>query len=65
MAGVTLVVIRDDMLEKSNDALPTLLNYQTQAGKKSLYNTPPSFSVYMVKLILEWIKGPGGVGAVQ
>jgi len=64
-SGVTFVAIRDDLVQKSNDALNSLLTYKTQAGKKSLYNTPPSFSVYMVKLILEWIKGQGGLAAVE
>jgi len=64
-AGVTLVVMKDEMLQKSNDALPTLLNYQTQAGKKSLYNTPPSFPIYVVKLVFEWVKEQGGIEAVS
>ncbi|MBU8933648.1 MAG: 3-phosphoserine/phosphohydroxythreonine transaminase [candidate division Zixibacteria bacterium] len=64
-SGTTLVVMRDDLLQKSNDELPTLLNYKTQAAKKSLSNTPPSFSIYVVKLILEWIKRQGGLHGVE
>ncbi len=64
-SGTTLVVIHDDLLQKSIDDLPTLLNYKTQAAKKSLYNTPPSFSVYVVKLMLEWIKGQGGLQGIE
>jgi phosphoserine aminotransferase len=63
-SGVTLVCMTDEMLQKSNTTLPTLLNYQTQAGKKSLYNTPPSFSIYMLKLVLEWVKANGGIEGV-
>ena len=64
-AGVTLVVMTDEMLQKSNDGLPSLLNYKTQAGKKSLYNTPPSFPIYVMKLVLEWVKEQGGIGGVE
>ncbi len=64
-AGVTLVAMRDELLRQSNDELPTVLNYKTQAGKKSLYNTPPSFPIYVMKLVLEWIRDQGGVEAVE
>jgi phosphoserine aminotransferase len=64
-SGTTFVAMHDDLLQKSNDALPTLLNYKTQASKKSLYNTPPSFSIYIVKLIFEWIKSKGGIAGVE
>ncbi|MEA2030552.1 MAG: 3-phosphoserine/phosphohydroxythreonine transaminase [candidate division Zixibacteria bacterium] len=64
-AGTTLVVMHDDMLQKSNEDLPSLLNYKTQVDKKSLYNTPPSFSVYVVKLVLEWIKKHGGLHGME
>jgi phosphoserine aminotransferase len=64
-SGVTLVVIREDMLAKSKEGLPTMLNYNTHAKENSLYNTPPVFAVYMVKLVLEWIKKQGGLQAVE
>ena len=64
-AGTTLVVMSDALLQKSNESLPSLLNYKTQADKKSLYNTPPSFAIYVVKLVLEWIKNQGGLAAVE
>ncbi|MDH3785614.1 MAG: 3-phosphoserine/phosphohydroxythreonine transaminase, partial [Acidobacteriota bacterium] len=64
-AGVTLVAMRDELLQKSNDELPTVLNYKTPAGKKSLYNTPPSFPIYVVNLVLQWIKDQGGLKAVE
>jgi len=63
-SGVTVVVIRDDLLERCLDVLPTMLNYQTHAAKQSLYNTPPCFAVYIVKLVLERIKHGGGLEAV-
>lgn len=63
-AGVTLVCIREDLLERA-EAIPTMLNYRTHASKKSLYNTPPVFAVYMVKLVLEWIERQGGLAAVE
>lgn len=64
-AGVTMAVIRKDMLEKCKDGLPTMFDYRTHAEKKSLYNTPPVFNVYIVKLVLEWIKKQGGLKAVE
>jgi len=64
-AGVTLVAMRDELLQQSNDELPSVLNYKTQAGKKSLYNTPPSFPIYVMKLVLEWVKNQGGIEALE
>jgi phosphoserine aminotransferase len=64
-AGVTMIVIREDMLGRVKEGLPTMLNYNTHAKENSLYNTPPVFGVYMVKLVLEWIKKQGGLQAVE
>ncbi len=64
-SGVTLVVIRDDLLARCKKGLPTMFNYQTFAKHKSLYNTPPVFGVYFMKLVLEWIKRQGGLAAVE
>lgn len=64
-AGVTLVVIRDDFLSKARTDLPTILSYKTHADKKSLYNTPPVFGIYIMKLVLEWIKSKGGLAGVE
>jgi phosphoserine aminotransferase len=64
-SGVTLVVMKDDLLLKGKDGLPTMLTYKTHAEKKSLYNTPPTFGIYIMKLVLEWIKGQGGLAAVE
>jgi len=54
-AGVTLVIIRDDLVERSPDTLPSLLHYKKIAEQKSMLNTPPCFAIYMVKLVTEWL----------
>lgn len=59
-AGVTIVIVRKDFLEKANtENVPTILQYQTHAEK--IFNTPPTFNVYMVNLVLEWIQEKGGL----
>ena len=64
-AGVTICIIREDMLGKARDITPTMLNYQTMADNDSLYNTPPCWNIYITKLVLEWIKDMGGLEAMQ
>ncbi len=64
-SGVTLVAIRNDLLEKCNSGLYTMLSYKTHADKNSLFNTPPTFSIYMVGQVLKWLKGKGGVEAIE
>lgn len=64
-AGVTVVIIKQSLLDKCAEGTPTMLNYKTHADKKSLYNTPPSFSIYVVKLVLEWVKKQGGLEAIE
>ncbi len=54
-AGVTMVIIRDDLVERSPADLPSMLNYKVLAGGKSLLNTPPTFAIYMVKLVTDWL----------
>lgn len=63
-SGVTVVVIRQDLLERCPKNIPTMLRYDIHAKKDSLYNTPPSFSVYMVHLVLKWLKKNGGLTAM-
>ncbi len=63
-AGLTIAIIREDLLGKARDICPTMLNYQTQADNASLYNTPPCYTIYICKLVLEWIKSLGGLEAV-
>ena len=55
-AGVCLVIVRDDMLERVPENLPSMLKYTTFAAKNSLYNTPPCFAIYTVQLVLKWIE---------
>jgi phosphoserine aminotransferase len=65
-AGVALVVIRKDMLDKVPDGLPTMLDYRTHVGKNSLFNTPPCFAIYLAGLVLEWLEEEiGGVSAIE
>ncbi|MFN3372192.1 MAG: 3-phosphoserine/phosphohydroxythreonine transaminase [Chloroflexus sp.] len=63
-AGVTVVVIRQDLIERGRKDLPVIMRYATFAKNNSLYNTPPVFAVYMVNLVLEWIKEQGGLAAM-
>ena len=64
-SGVTVVIIRRDLLEQANQNQPTMLKYGTYAKDNSMYNTPPTFSIYMVKLMLEWVKAQGGAAAME
>lgn len=64
-SGVAVIIIRDDMIEKSNQNLPTMLRYDTYAKNDSLYNTPPTFTIYLIKLMLEWVKKSGGLEAIE
>ncbi|MEF3274103.1 MAG: 3-phosphoserine/phosphohydroxythreonine transaminase [Chloroflexus sp.] len=63
-AGVTIVVIRQDLIDRGRKDLPVIMSYATFARNNSLYNTPPVFAVYMVNLVLEWIKDQGGLTAM-
>ena len=64
-AGATFIIIRDDMLQKCPDSLPNYFNYRLHAENDGLYNTPPVFSIWGVKLVLDWIKRMGGVDAMS
>jgi len=63
-AGVTVVIVRDDMLARSQPSLPTMLNYAVHAENKSLYNTPPAFAVYALSLVMKWLIAQGGLAAI-
>jgi phosphoserine aminotransferase len=63
-AGVTIVIIRDDMLSRSQQTLPTMLNYAVHAENKSLYNTPPAFAVYALGLVMKWLRQAGGLPGI-
>jgi phosphoserine aminotransferase len=60
-AGVTLVVVRRDLLERTPGGLAAMLDYRLQAESRSLYNTPPTFAVYVVGLVLRWLLATGGL----
>jgi phosphoserine aminotransferase len=65
-AGVTLVVVRKELLDRTPGGLCAMLDYRLQAESKSLYNTPPTFSIYVVGLVLRWLMATGGLaGAAQ
>jgi len=65
-AGVTLVIIRKDLLDRKAEAhTPTVLNYKTMADNNSLINTPPCFNIYLTGLVLKWVKANGGIEGMQ
>jgi phosphoserine aminotransferase len=64
-AGVTLVVVRDDLVERAPDSLPTMQKWSTHVEKGSMFNTPPVFAIYMCKLALEYSREIGGVKALE
>jgi len=64
-SGVTVVILRKDLAERADKNLPTVLQYRTHIKEKSLYHTPPTFAVYIVGLVLEWIESAGGVAAIE
>ena len=60
-AGLTLVIVREDLLGKARPETPTMLNWQIMAENDSMYNTPPCYCIYVAKLVYEWILGMGGL----
>ncbi|MBQ7339300.1 MAG: 3-phosphoserine/phosphohydroxythreonine transaminase [Clostridia bacterium] len=64
-AGVTIVIVKKDLLGKASPICPTMLNYAIQDKNDSLYNTPPCFSIYVAMLVFRWLKELGGVPAMQ
>ena len=64
-AGLTLVVVREDLLGHALAICPSAFNYQTVADNQSMYNTPPTYSIYMAGLIFQWLKRQGGVAAIE
>lgn len=64
-AGVTAVIVREDLLGGAMDITPTMFDYNIHASEKSMYNTPPTFGVYFCKMVFEWVKEMGGVPAIQ
>ncbi|MET3980022.1 phosphoserine aminotransferase [Mucilaginibacter sp. UYP25] len=64
-AGVTLVIVKDDLLGKTGRNIPAMFNYQVQIEGGSMYNTPPCFAIYVSMLTLKWLKAKGGVPAIE
>jgi phosphoserine aminotransferase len=64
-AGVTVVIVREDLLQRSQKTLATMLNYAVHAENNSLYNTPPVFAVYALGLVMKWLIGQGGLPAIE
>jgi phosphoserine aminotransferase len=64
-SGVTLVIARKDLAERADKNLPTVLQYRTHIKEKSLYHTPPTFAVYILGLVTEWIAAEGGLTGIQ
>lgn len=65
-AGVTIVIIREDLIGNAMDITPTMFNYKTHADNDSMFNTPPCYTIYIAKLVLEWIKNEvGGLDKMQ
>ncbi len=63
-AGVTIVIIREDLLARSQKSMPTMLNYAVHAENGSMYNTPPAFAVYALGLVMKWLIKQGGLTAI-
>ncbi|MFY9620431.1 MAG: 3-phosphoserine/phosphohydroxythreonine transaminase [Pyrinomonadaceae bacterium] len=64
-SGVTLVVIREDLLPRVREGLATMLDYNTHVKNKSLYNTPNTWGIYILNLVCKWLKGKGGLAGMQ
>lgn len=64
-AGVTVVAVRDELLDRAPESLPAILRYRTHREKQSLYHTPPTFGIYLLGLVVRWIDQQGGLAAVE
>jgi len=64
-SGVTVVIVRRDLAERADKNIPTLLQYRTYMKDHSLYNTPPTFAIYVLGLVMEWIAAEGGISAIE
>jgi len=62
---VTLVIIRDDLVESGNDRLTSMLQYRSHAGADSMFNTPPTFGIYLMMLVFRWIRDNGGLTGME
>ncbi len=64
-AGATVVIIRDDLLDRVPETVPTMFRYKTHADKESMFNTPPCFAIYVIGLVCRWVRNLGGVPAME
>ncbi len=64
-AGVTLVIIREDLVGRAGDNVPTMLNYETHTKAASMFNTPPTYSIYVCGLVFKWLLERGGIKAME
>jgi phosphoserine aminotransferase len=64
-AGLTLVIVREDLVGHADPRLPTMLDYKIHADGDSMYNTPPTFAIYVAGLVFQWLKKNGGIGAME
>jgi len=64
-SGVTLVILRDDLLQRIPENLPTMLDYRIQVENKSLYNTPNTWGIYILSLVCKWLQGKGGLAGME
>jgi phosphoserine aminotransferase len=64
-AGLTLVAVRDDLLDRAMPICPSAFNYKTVADNQSMFNTPPTYSMYIAGLVFKWLKAQGGIAAVE
>lgn len=64
-AGVTVVVIRKDLAGNAMEFTPTMFDYQIHIENGSMYNTPPTFGIYLMGLVLEWLKSQGGISVIE
>jgi len=64
-AGVTVVIIREDLIGKASDTCPTMLNYETHSKAGSMFNTPPTYSIYAAGLVFKWLQDNGGIKAME
>jgi phosphoserine aminotransferase len=64
-AGLTIVIVRDDLVGYAPSGLPTMLNYKTHVDNDSMYNTPPTYGIYMAGLVFQWLKRNGGITAME
>ncbi len=64
-AGLTLVIVREDLLDYADPKMPTMLEWKTMAENGSMYNTPPCYTIYMAKLVYEWILAMGGLDVMK